>query len=181
MKRVILFAAILILAVVVKAQSPLTFGNVDPMHPAFRHFRQVADSNTQHKKWIFTKYASISTGFMAFKGGSGSYFSAPIGVQVYRPLNNNLYAYAGLSVAPTYFNLNNSFFQPGINKNNNFMNANNFGVYSAAHLGLMYISDDKSFSISGGISVGRNLYDNRIPYYTPVNSPVSGNRKFGSY
>jgi len=177
MKRIILFAAILVSAVVVKAQMPLTFGNIDPMHPAFRHFRQVADTNTHQKKWIFTKYASVSTGFMAFKGGSASFLSAPIGVQVTRPLNNNLYAYAGLSVAPTYFNFNSPFFQPGINKSNGFMNANNFGVYSAAHLGLMYISDDKSFSISGGISVGRNLYDNRIPYYTPVNSPV--NRKIG--
>jgi hypothetical protein len=178
MKRITLLAAILVCAVVVKAQTPLTFGTVDPMNPAFRHFRQVADTNTHNKKWIFTKYASISTGFMAFRGGTGSFLSAPIGVQVTRPLSNNLYAYAGLSVAPTYFNLNNSFFQPGIGKNNGFMNANNFGVYSAAHLGLMYISDDKSFSISGGISVGRNLYDNRIPYYTPANSPA--NRKFGN-
>lgn len=178
MKRITLLAAILVSAVVVKAQTPLTFGTVDPMHPAFRHFRQIGDTNNHNKKWIFTKTASISSGFMAFKGGSGYFISAPIGVQVYRSLNKNVYAYAGLSVAPTYFNLNNAFFQPGINKNNNFMNANNFGVYSAAHLGLMYISDDKSFSISGGISVGRNLYDNRIPYYTPVNSPA--NRKYGN-
>ena len=179
MKRIIFFAAILVSAVVVKAQSPLTFGAMNPMHPAFQHFRQVGDTNTHNKKWIFSKYASISTGFIGFNGGSGYFLSAPIGVQVTRPLSNNLYAYAGLSVAPTYFNFNSPFFQPGINKNNNFMNQNQFGVYSAAHMGLMYISDDKSFSISGGISVGRNLYDNRIPYYTPTNSAV--NRKMGSF
>lgn len=178
MKQIILFAAILVSAVVVKAQMPLTFGAVNSMHPAFQHFRQIGDTNAHQKKWIFSKYGGISTGFMVFKGGSASYLAAPLGVQVTRPLTNNLYAYGGLSVTPTYFNFNSPFMQPGINKNTGFMNANNFGVYGAAHMGLMYISDDRSFSISGGISVGRNLYDNRIPYYTPVNSPA--NRKFNN-
>jgi len=166
MKRIILFAAILVSAVMVKAQTPMTFGAMD--QPFFRHYGQVADTNTHSKKWIFSKYAGISTGFMFFRGGGGSFLSAPVGVRVYRPLSNNVYAFAGLSVAPSFFNYNSPFSQPAF-KNNGFMNANNFGVYSSAHMGLMYINDDRTFSISGSIGVGR--YYGQSPFYGPVNAP----------
>lgn len=163
MKRIILFAAILVAAVVVKAQSPMTFGAMD--QPFFRHYGQVADTNAHQKKWFFSKYAGISTGFMAFRGGGGSFLSAPVGVQLYRQLNNNVYAFAGLSVAPSLFNYTTPFYQP----KTSFMNANNLGVYSSAHMGLMYINDDRTFSISGSIGVGN--YYGRSPYYGPVNAP----------
>lgn len=171
MKRTILFAAILVSAVVVKAQSPLTFGDMN--QPAFQHFRQVGDSNTLHKKWFFSKYAGISAGFMAFKGGSGTFLSAPVGVRLYRELNNNLYAFAGVSVAPTIFPYSSTFYQPAINKS--FMNASNLGVYSSANMGLMYINDERTFSISGSIGVGS--YYGRSPFYAPGNSPMMRNNK----
>lgn len=170
MKRTILFAAIIISAVAVKAQAPLSFGSVNG--PAFRHFNQAADSNNVRKKWFVTKYAGISTGFVAFRGGSGTFLSAPVGLQLNRQLTNNVYAFAGVSVAPSLFHYNGAFYQPGINKNNSFMNANNFGVYSAAHMGLMYINNERTFSISGSIGVGRSSYNNYSPFYGPVNSPV---------
>jgi len=173
MKQTILFAAILLSAVGVKAQSPLTFGSMN--QPAFQHFRQVGDSNSLQKKWFVSKYAGISTGFMAFKGGSGSFLSAPVGIQLYRRLNDNVYAFAGVSVAPSIFNFNGAFYQPGVNKNNNFMNANNFGAYSSAHMGLMYINSDRTFSISGSIGVGS--YYGRSPFYAPGNSPMVRNNK----
>jgi hypothetical protein len=166
MKRIILFAAILVSAVVVKAQSPMMFGAMD--QPFFRHYGQVADTNAHSKKWFFSKYAGISSGFMAFRGGSSTFLSAPVGLQLYRQLNNNVYAFAGLSVAPSFFNYNSPFYQPAFNKNNGFMNANNFGVYSSAHMGLMYINDDRTFSISGSIGVGR--YYGQSPFYGPVNA-----------
>jgi hypothetical protein len=173
MKRIILFAAILLATVAVKAQMPLSFGATNYMHPAFRHFSQAGDSNTTQKKWFFSKYAGLSTGFVAFNGGSGTYLSAPIGVQINRQLNNNLYAFAGVSVTPFYFHYNNAFYQPGINKNNSFMNANNYGAYSAAYMGLMYVNDERTFSISGSLSVGQGGYYNGRPmYYTPINGPA---------
>jgi hypothetical protein len=175
MKRIILFAAILLSTVVVKAQVPLSFGAANFMHPAFRHFGQPGDSNTVHKKWFLSKYGGISTGFMAFNGGSGMFLSAPVGLQINRQLNNNLYAFAGVSVAPFYFHNNSAFYQPGINKNNSFMHPNSFGAYSAAYMGLMYVNDERTFSISGSISVGRGYSNSRMPYYyTPINAP----RKF---
>src|SRR6266496_5699437 len=131
MIRTILFAAILISAVAVKAQSPLSFGTMNGIQPAFRHFNQMTDTNTLRKKWFVTKYAGISSGFVAFNGGSGTFLSAPVGLQVNRQLTNNVYAFAGVSVAPSFFHFNSAFYQPGINKNNSFMNANNFGAYSA--------------------------------------------------
>jgi hypothetical protein len=178
MIRTIIFAAILLSTVAVKAQSPLSFGAVNGMQPAFRHFNTVPDSNNIRKKWFLTKYAGISSGFVAFKGGSGTFLSAPMGLQINRQLTNNVYAFAGVSVAPTFFHYNSAFYQPAINKNNSFMNANNFGVYPAAHMGLMYINNERTFSISGSISVSRSSYGNYSPFYNPANSPVLRNNKF---
>lgn len=176
MKRIILFAAILLATVVVKAQVPLSFGAANFMHPAFRHFSQVGDTNASHKKWFLSKYGGISTGFMAFNGGSGMFLSAPVGLQINRQLTNNLYAFAGVSVAPFYFRNNSAFYQPGINKNNSFMNPNTYGAYSAAYMGLMYVNDERTFSISGSISVGRGYSSGRsTPYYY---MPINGPRKF---
>jgi len=172
MKRTILFAAILIAAVTVKAQSPLTFGVVD--QPAFRHFRQLPDSNAVHKKWFVSKYAGISAGFMAFKGGGGTFLSAPVGLRLYRELNNNVYAFAGVSVAPSIFPSSSVFYQP-VNKGNGFMNSSNLGVYSSAQMGLMYINSERTFSISG--SIGVSSYYGRSPFYAPGNSPMVRNNK----
>ena len=177
MIRTILFAAILISAVAVKAQTPLSFGSMNGLQPAFRHFNQVADTNNPRKKWFFTKYASISTGFVAFNGGSGTFLSAPVGLQINRQLTNNVYAFAGVSVAPTFFHYNSAFYQPGINKNNSLMNANNFGINPAAYMGLMYINPERTFSISGSIGISRSSYNSYSPFYTPANSPVLRNNK----
>jgi hypothetical protein len=179
MIRTILFAAILLSAGAVKAQSPLSFGSMNGMQPAFRHFNQGADSNNVRKKWFVTKYAGISSGFVAFNGGSGTFLSAPVGLQINRQLTNNVFAFAGVSVAPTFFHGSNAFYQPGFNKNNRFMNtnANNFDINPAVYMGLMYINDERTFSISGSIGVSRNSYNNYSPFYTPANSPVFRNYK----
>ena len=177
MIRTILFAAILISAVSVKAQSPLSFGSMNGIQPAFRHFNQVADTNNLRKKWFVTKYAGISSGFVAFNGGSGTFLSAPLGLQINRQLTNNVYAFAGVSVAPSFSHYNSPLYQPGFNKNNGLMNANNFGTYSAAQMGLMYINNERTFSISGSIGVGRSSYNDYSPFYAPANAPVLRNNK----
>src|SRR5688572_13200321 len=160
MIRTILFAAILLSAGAVKAQTPLSFGSMNGIQPGFRHFNQVADSNRLQKKWFLTKYAGISTGFIAFNGGSGTFLSAPMGLQINRSLTNNVIAFAGVSVAPTFFNSSSAFYQPGVNKSNRFMNANanNFDINPAVYMGLMYTNDERTFSISGSFGVSRNNY-----------------------
>lgn len=176
MVRIILFAVMLISAVAVKAQSPLSFGSMNGMQPAFRHFNQV-DSSILSKKWFVTKYAGISQGFVGFNGGNSSFLSVPVGLQINRQLTNNVYAFAGVSAAPSYLYYNSPFYPSVLNKNNSLMNVNNFGTYSTVQMGLMYINNERTFSISGSIGVSRSRYNNYLPLYAPANSPVIRNSK----
>lgn len=108
------------------------------------------------------------------------FLSAPAGLQINRQLTNNLYAFAGVSVAPTFFHFNSALYQPyqpGVNKNNNFMNANNLSINPTARMGLMYINSERTFSISGSIGVSRSSYNGYLPIYSPANAPVLGNNK----
>ena len=177
MKRIVLFTAIVISAVAVKAQSPLSFGSMYGMQPAFRHFNQAADPSSLHKKWFVTKYIGMSAGYMAFNRGYGSFLSTPVGLQINRQLTNNVYAFAGVSVAPSFFPSGSIFYQPGMYKNNGLMNARNFGTYSTVQMGLMYMNSERTFSISGSIGVSRSNYNGALPFYAPANAPAPGNYK----
>src|SRR6187397_1477507 len=76
-------------------------------------------NDSMPKKWFISKYASLSTGANFYKGGNSTFISAPMGLQLNRMLNNNLYAYAGISVAPTFVNFNGNYPAPGIKGNQN--------------------------------------------------------------
>ncbi len=176
MIRIILFIAILMSAMVVKAQSPLSYGATNGTRSALTDPHQTADTNNLHKKLFITKYAGISTGFVAFKGGGGSFLSVPLGLQVNRQLTNNIVAFGGVSIEPSLFNYNTPFYQHGISKNNGMMYGNNsgmdgrnFSINPAARIGLMYISNGGTFSISGSIGVSRSSYNGYSPFYAPTN------------
>jgi hypothetical protein len=160
MIRTILFAAILMLSMGVKAQ--------------LKYPQQPGDTSSIHNKWSITKYAGISTGFLAFKGGSSSFFSVPLSWQINRQLTNNLYAFGNVSVAPYLFHFNNMPYQAAANKNNSFMQNSNLSIYSDAKIGVMYISNDRTFSVSGSIGVSRGLYNS----YSPFLTPISGNHQY---
>ncbi len=177
MIRTILFAIILLTSVSVKAQTPLSFGNMNTGLPAFRHFNQAADTTSLQKKWFLTKQIGLSSGFFAFNGGSGTFLSAPVGLQLNRQLTNNVYAFAGVAVAPAYLHFNNAAFQPGAIKNTGFMNANSFSTYTTAQMGLMYINDQRTFSISGSFGVSRRNYNGYSPFYTPAPAPTIKNSR----
>lgn len=169
MKRAIIFIAILVSAVAAKAQFPL-FGGRPATLPALRSFDQATDSGYLHKKWSFSQYSGISAGFIAFRGGSASFLSAPLGLQVNRQLHNNIYAFGGVSVTPALLQGTGPvFFQPGFDKGYNFMQPNrSFSINPAAQVGVMYISNDKTFSVSGSISVSRSSYNGYYPLYAPT-------------
>lgn len=175
MLRTIFFAAILMSGMAVNAQIDSSFGAMNGTGYAFRHPQQVNDTNNIYKKWFVTKYAGVSTGFVAFKGGGGSFLSVPLALQVNRQLTNNLYAFGGVSMTPYIFRSNGMPYQPAINKNNNFMRTNNFSAYSDAKIGVMYINNERTFSISGSIGVSRDSYNGYSPFYMPAYSPVRGN------
>ena len=113
------------------------------------------------KKWFISKSIGISSGVGFFNGGNATMLAVPVGIQINKRLTNNWYAFAGLSAAPTYINFNHSFLSANTGKsfqNNSFLSSNQLNMYSRAEMGLMYINDQKTFSISGSISVERSSY-----------------------
>lgn len=159
MKRTTLFIAILVSAFATKAQQGPSL------------FNHANDTTNRYNKWFVTKYTGISTGFMAWKGGGGSFLAAPMALQLNRQLTNNLFAFGNISATPTIFHSNSLFLaQPASGKNFGPMRANNtnFGINPAAQIGVMYISNDRTFSISGSVSVSRSNYYG----YSPLNTFV---------
>jgi hypothetical protein len=150
-----------------KAQTFLPFGsmNLGLWQPMPVYFPS-NDSNHLNQKFYFNTYSGVSTGVSFFNGGSTTFVSAPIGFQVTRPLNNNVSAFASISVAPTFYGFNNGFMNSSFNKSypgGGYSNAYGFGVNPAVQMGLMYTNDAKTFSISGSIGVERGTY----PVYYP--------------
>jgi len=127
----------------------------------FPPYQTIGDSNQVNQKWYFTKYAAISTGAVFFNGGGGTFLSAPVGLQLNHPINNNLIAFAGIAAAPTFLNYNSLYTDPVFNKSypGGYMtNPYGFGLNSRVDIGLMYINDARTFSISGSIGVERGTY-----------------------
>ena len=175
MRKMFVFA-VLISSMTLKAQTILPLSFVDyTQRQSLVNSTHLNDSAV-HKKWFLTKYSGISTSFSFFKGGSATVVAAPLGLQLNRRLNNNLYAFAGVSVAPAYVNFNNSFLSANTNKfypNNTSFKSNSFGMYSRAEMGLMYINDQKTFSISGSIGIERSTFP--VYQYNQMNTARPNN------
>ncbi len=134
--RVFFIVIMLLLFVSVKSQTVVSPGvSFYPQHSAFNN-SQHHDSLSARKKWFFSSYSGLSTSVSFFKGGNASIFSAPMGLQLNRRLTNNWYAFANVSVAPSYININPSYLS-GFNKNftNNPFNQNSFGLYPCGFFG----------------------------------------------
>jgi hypothetical protein len=128
------------------------------------------------KKWFISRYTGITAGYSFFKAGSAAIIAAPIGLQLNRRLNNNLYAFAGISAAPAYINFTHDLINTDLNKvntTNNFYRPGNLAVYSSAALGLMYINNERTFSVSGSLSIERSSYP--VYYNNRVNTTRSNN------
>ncbi|MGN6495359.1 MAG: hypothetical protein ACTHLE_25455 [Agriterribacter sp.] len=155
----------------IKAQTYLPFNTINGLQQSrFINNPNFSNENIAGKKWFLSRYSAVSAGYSFFRGGSFNFISAPVGIQLNRKLNNNLYAFAGVSVAPTYINFNQPIPLSGMNKGfygSSMYGINNFGVYPKAELGLMYVNDEKTFSISGSISVQQGGY--YMPYRAPAN------------
>lgn len=165
--RTTLLLAFMIFATMLKAQNFFPGGfATNHYRVGFAHNLYSNDSSAQ-KKWFITRYSAFSTSNSFFKAGHATVVSAPLGLQLNRRLNNNVYAFANATLAPAYVNFNRSFVAVDFNKgvqNNRFFKSGRLGLYSSATLGLLYINDEKTFSVSGSISVERNSYP-LVPYY----------------
>jgi len=160
--RFIFLMLALILFISPKAQTHLPVSSMyfTPWQ-TFPGYNASGDSSHVNQKWYFSKYAGFSAGYVFFNGGGGPVISAPVGLQLNHPLNNNLIAFAGISVAPTFFSFNSAVTNPALYKSypGSYMsNAYGFGLNSRVEMGLMYVNDAKTFSISGSIGVERSSY-----------------------
>ncbi len=174
--RTLILITILLSATSIHAQQLLPASFIDNTYRGSLADNVYQADISAKKKWFFSKYSGISTSFTFFKGGNATVVSAPVGLQLNRRLNNNLYAFAGVSVATAYVNFNRSFMTTDATKfngNNNLFKSSSMGIYSRAELGLQYINDDRTFSISGSIGVERNNY--AMPFYNQNNSARSTN------
>jgi hypothetical protein len=169
--RTMLVFVIFISFMPAKAQTALPVSSLDSIQAGTYRNNSRSIESAFNKKWSFITYSGISTGYNFFRGGNAFVVAAPLGLQLNRRLNNNFFAFAGISAAPAYINFNSSFLSAGVNKfnqNNGLYKTNSFGIYSRAELGLMYVNDARTFSISGSIGVERS--SNPILYYQPVSS-----------
>ncbi len=153
------FAIIFVTALQAQTTLPGSFQN-NIENNTFNRNINLHDSIAQ-KKWFISSYSGISAGYTFFRGGSAGYFAAPLGLQLNRRISNNVYAFAGVTVAPAYVNFNSAFLSTNINKGNPFNSLyqpGNLSIYSSARVGLMYINDARTFSVSGSIGVERSSY-----------------------
>ena len=171
MKRALLAAFLIVFMAEAKAQTVGAF----PYSPCFTvtPYRQPADSGHTYKKWTFSKYVSLSASYSFFRGGNAATVAVPVGVQLSRSLTNNLFAFAGASLAPAYTRFNTTLLPADFIKNgaaNPFSQTGRLGMYSKAELGLGYTNDARTFTISGSIGIERNSY--AMPYYRPASQTV---------
>src|SRR3954451_23594616 len=106
--RTSIFISFLIITACADAQTFIPGGFIDNNYRGNLMNDIHVNDSAFKKKWFVSKYAGISTGFSFFKGGNATVVSAPIGLQLNRRLNNNLFAFAGVSAAPSYVNFRSS-------------------------------------------------------------------------
>lgn len=177
--RILFTFLAIIFATTSKAQTTLpgSFQN-NIYHNTFARNNNMYDSSTQ-KKWFISSYSNIMGGYSFFRNGGASFVGAPLGLQLNHRLSRNVYAFAGVTVAPMYLNFNRAFLATDLNKvntSNGFHQPGNFSMYSAATLGLMYINNEKTFSVSGSVSVERSnyplYYNNRVNTTKPNSTAI---------
>ncbi len=167
--RLLLISCSLFFISVIKAQTYLPGNNIARLQQQSLMGNNFMQDSVADKKWTVTKYVGMSTSFGFSNRGNFTMFAVPVGIQLNRKLSNNWYAFAGVNVAPAYINANPSFL-PVSNKfaqGNQFNSPGRLNMYSRAELGLMYVNDQKTFSISGSIGVERSSYP-MVPFNHPA-------------
>jgi len=171
--RIILLLSGLLFFFSPKAQTTLPYtGLTFAQRNFFPAYPTPGDSSHINQSWYFSKYAGVSAGYIFSNAGGASFISAPFVLQLNHPLNKNLIAFANVSAAPIFFGFNHAFMNPamqgsypGVYNPNSYA----FGMNAGIQMGLMYINDAKTFSISGSIGIESSSY----PYFP--GGPANGN------
>jgi hypothetical protein len=127
------------------------------MMPSFQDYEK---SKQLNQKLVASHFAMVSTGYVFYPGANAFYVSAPIGWQLTRQLNKNLYAFGGVYAAPTWTSFNTAFMNSPYNKSYpGAMYPNNyFSINPGVYMGLMYVNEAGTFSISGSIHAQNGGY-----------------------
>ena len=168
--RTVFLLSLLFSTVFSQAQTIVPINQMNYGHPGTINQLQRFDDST-HKKWFVSTAAGLSTSINFFKGGHATVLSVPLILQLNRRLSNNWYAFAAVGAAPSYINFSNSFMTANTGKGwrqNGFMKSGTAGIYTKAEMGLMYVNEAKTFSISGSIGIERSSYPG-VQYY-PLNN-----------
>lgn len=157
--RILLMFFILVCSLILQGQTQKLNGS-DSTYPV-PHF--------QARKWFLSSYSGVGVGFNFFKGNEATTLTVPMGLQLNHRLNDNFYAFANILAAPSYINFNRSFLSPGVTKANagGGLSSGYLGLTSSVNLGLMYVNDARTFSVSGSIGVARASYP--MLFYPPAN------------
>ena len=139
-----------------KAQryTPVQSLSVDPFSTmTLPDYEDYEKTRQLDQKLFLTHYATVATGYVFYPGANAFYVSAPIGLQLNRQLNRNLYAFGGAYIAPTWTSFNTAFMNSPYNKTypGGMYPNNYFSVNPGIYMGLMYVNDAGTFSISGSI------------------------------
>ena len=176
--RTLLLIATMFFFTTVNSQSfsPLGYPALGP-GIGFSHNISKNDS-TGKQKWFLSTNKSLYSGISFSRGSNAAIVAAPMSVQLNRRLNNNLYAFANVGITPAYVSLNSSSINGGFGKpfSANPFNSSSLGINPSVSLGLMYINDARTFSISGSISAERSSYP-LVPFYNPGQPTVMPVRK----
>jgi hypothetical protein len=146
-----------------RAQTHLPLGGqwgITPWQPYVPYSLMAYDNS--NRGWQVRPYASVSAGYL-FLGGGISYLSAPVGLVVYHPINNNFSGFAGVTASPTVFNMSRLYTDQLVNPAYPGNRFTGLGVNAGIQGGIIYTNDAKTFSISGSISVQRGSYPIYIP------------------
>lgn len=137
----------------------------------FPDLNQIRENRITNQKWFWSSYTGVSIGTAFYPTGNAYMLSTPVGLQLNRRLNKNLYAFGNVFLAPTFTSFGNSFMRPayGLPFSQNGFNQNYFSVNPGVQLGLMYVNDDGTFSISGSVQASTTTF--------PVPPPPANSRK----
>lgn len=150
----VIFASISLLSA--KAQTVLPVPSLGYGFTQWRPFTPTLTDPGSNAKWQLKPFASFQAGYIFLNGGI-SYISTPIGLALYRPLNQNFTAFGAVTAAPTFFSASSFYNDPKGFPGSRFSKTG-LGVNGRVEAGLMYTNEAKTFSISGSIGVERSSY-----------------------
>jgi hypothetical protein len=153
------------LAVSAYPNAPMQTPMTSWLAPSFYYSPGFVPFDQSARRWQILPHAGVSAGYVFVNGGV-SWVSAPVGVTLVRPLNNNLAAFSNLSVAPTVFSMGSLNSVPATQSP---YSGTRYGFSTHVEGGLLYTNDARTFSISGSVSVDRGSY----PVFQPVAPPKS--------